>query len=134
MINPNTVYNFAALFNCTPGGSGVRLYDGPDLKLFILVGWDRSPFVCCLVRRGSTNGLLLLQMISSGVVWQSRDLQLSRNTLYLLSPRLCFFLVLKRALFVYIDDVLTSYRVIMRTEQPTKCFVPLQRLRAMLAP
>ena len=27
------VYNFAA-----SGGSGVRLYDGPDLKLFILVG------------------------------------------------------------------------------------------------
>ena len=24
------------------GGSGVRLYDGPDLKLFILVGWGRS--------------------------------------------------------------------------------------------
>ena len=24
------------------GGSGVRLHDGPDLKLFILVGWDRS--------------------------------------------------------------------------------------------
>ena len=24
------------------GGSDVRLYDGPDLKLFILVGWDRS--------------------------------------------------------------------------------------------
>ena len=24
------------------GGSGVRLYDGPDSKLFILVGWDRS--------------------------------------------------------------------------------------------
>ena len=23
-------------------GSSVRLYDGPDLKLFILVGWDRS--------------------------------------------------------------------------------------------
>ena len=23
------------------GGSGVRLYDGPDLKLFILVGWGR---------------------------------------------------------------------------------------------
>ena len=30
-----------ALIYC-PGGSGVRLYDGPDLKLFILVGWDRS--------------------------------------------------------------------------------------------
>ena len=24
------------------GGSGVRLHDGPDLELFILVGWDRS--------------------------------------------------------------------------------------------
>ena len=24
------------------GGSGVRLYDGPDIKLFILVGWGRS--------------------------------------------------------------------------------------------
>ena len=23
-------------------GSGVRLYDGPDLKLFVLVGWGRS--------------------------------------------------------------------------------------------
>ena len=24
------------------GLTGVRLHDGPDLKLFILVGWDRS--------------------------------------------------------------------------------------------
>ena len=24
------------------GGSGIRLHDGPDLKLFILVAWDRS--------------------------------------------------------------------------------------------
>ena len=24
------------------GGSGVRLYDGPNIKLFILVGWGRS--------------------------------------------------------------------------------------------
>ena len=41
VINPITVDNFAALFNC------------PDLKLFILVGWDRSCFVCCLVHRSS---------------------------------------------------------------------------------
>ena len=34
--------------------------------------------------------------------------QLSRNTLYLLSPRLCFFIVLKRDLFVFRDDSLTS--------------------------
>ena len=57
--------------------------------------------------RGSTDDLLLLQ-ISSGVVWQTRDLHLSRNMLYLLSPRLCFFIVLKRDLSVYPDDSLTS--------------------------
>ena len=34
--------------------------------------------------------------ISSGVAWQSRDLQLSRNTLNLLSPRPCFFIVVNR--------------------------------------
>ena len=29
-------------FQLHAGESGVRLHDGPDLKLFILVGWDRS--------------------------------------------------------------------------------------------
>ena len=87
---------------------------------------DRS-----LAHRGSTNYLLLLQ-ISSGVVRQSFDLQLSRNTLYLLSLRLCFFLVLNRDLYVYRDDSLTSKKVIMRTEQPPKCFEPFQILRARL--
>ena len=69
---------------------------------------DRSSGVCCLVHRGATDDLLLLQ-ISSGAVLLSIDLQLSRNTLYLLSPRLkCFFIVLKRDLFVYRDESLTS--------------------------
>ena len=124
VINPITVDNFAALFNCTPV-DWPSDYDGP-----ILVGWDRSSFACCLVHRGSTDALLLLQ-ISSGVVWQTRDLHLSRNTFYLLSHRLCFFIVLKRDLFVYRDS-LTSQRVIMRYQQPTKCFVPLQKLRVTL--
>ena len=77
---------------------------------------------------------LRLFQISSGAVWQSRDLQLSRNTLYLLSPRVCFFIVLKCDLFVYHDDSLTSYMAIRRTEEPTKCFVPLQKLWVRLAP
>ena len=54
-----------------------------------------------------TDDLLLLQ-ISSCVVWQIRDLHLPRNKLYLLSPFLCFVIVLKRVLFVYRDDSLTS--------------------------
>ena len=45
VINPITADNFAALL-LHADGSGVRLYDGPDLKLFILVGYDRSSFVC----------------------------------------------------------------------------------------
>ena len=56
--------------------------------------------IIIIVHRGSTDDLLLLQ-ISSGVVWQSRDLQLSRNTLYLLSPRLCFFIVLKYVIYLF---------------------------------
>ena len=50
VINQITVGNFAAL-----GGSGVRLYNCPDLKLIILVRWDRSFFVWCLVHWGSTD-------------------------------------------------------------------------------
>ena len=83
---------------------GIRLYDGSDLKLFILVGWYRSSFVCCLVQRSSTDDLLLLQN-PSGVVRQTKDLHLSRKALYLLSSRLSFFVILKRDLIcVYRDD------------------------------
>ena len=101
------------------------------LFVLVLVGWDRSSFVCCLVHRGSTDAVLLVQ-ISSGVVWQSSEL--SRNALYLLSPRLCFLIVFKRDSFGYRDDSLTSKGVSMRTEQPTKCFAPLQKLRVRSAP
>ena len=54
VISPITADNFAAPFNCTP---------------VVIVGWDRSPFVYCLVHRDSTDDLHLLQ-ISSGVADQ----------------------------------------------------------------
>ena len=57
--------NFATLYNCSPG-LGVRLFDGPYFKLFILVGLDRCSCACCLVYRGSTDDLLL--QIFNGVV------------------------------------------------------------------
>ena len=59
MIDPITVDNFAALFNCTPVD---RASDSIMTPTFFLVGWDRSSFVCCLVHRGSTDDLLLLQI------------------------------------------------------------------------
>ena len=103
-INPITVENIAVLLNCTPVDRASDSMMAPTLSyLFQLVG--TGAFVCCLVHRGSTDDML---QISSGVVWQTRDLHLSHNTLYLLSPRLCFFIVLKRDLFVYCDDSLTS--------------------------
>ena len=40
-FNSITVDNYAAFFNCTPAGPASNS-DGPDLKLCILVGWDRS--------------------------------------------------------------------------------------------
>ena len=49
------------------------------IKLFILVGWGRSFFVCCLAHRGSNVGFLLLQC-SSGVVRHPRDIQVSVAT------------------------------------------------------
>ena len=49
---------------------------------------------------------------------------MSCNALYLLSPCLYFFMVLKLTLFVCRDDSLTSKSVIMRTGQTTKFFVP----------
>ena len=61
VFNPITVNNFASL----------RLDDGRDIKLFILVGLGRSFFVCCLAHRGSTVVFRLLQC-SSGVVRRPR--------------------------------------------------------------
>ena len=78
VVNPITVNNFASRFNCTPVGR-VRLSDGPDIKLFILVGWGRSSFVCGLAHRGSTAGFLLLQC-PSDIVRHPRDLQVSVAT------------------------------------------------------
>ena len=84
MINLVTVDNFATLFNCMPVDQASDSMM-PDLK--ISVGLDRSSFVCCLVNGASTDDLLLLQIFIG-------DLQLSRNTLYLLSPRLYLFTVI----------------------------------------
>ena len=106
VINPIKFHSSDALFNCTPvdrASDSVR----PRPKAIHFSWFGRGSFVCSLVHWGSTDDLLLLQ-ISSGVVWYSMDLQLSHNKLYQLSPRLCFFIVLKRDLFVYHDDSLTS--------------------------
>ena len=46
VFNPIMIDNYAAFFKLHAGGSGVRLYDGPDInsmiKLFNLVDWGWS--------------------------------------------------------------------------------------------
>ena len=61
MFNPIMVDNYAAFVNCTAGGSGVRLYDSPDIKLFILVclGWS-------FLSVAWPNGVQLVFFFSSG--------------------------------------------------------------------
>ena len=39
VVNPTIVGSFAFLFNCTPVGSDFRLYDGSDLKTYLLMRW-----------------------------------------------------------------------------------------------
>ena len=67
----------------------VRINDGRDIKLFILVGLGRFLlffFVYCLAPRGSTVGFLLLQC-SSGVVREPKGSPgVARKTLFLSSP------------------------------------------------
>ena len=87
--------------------------------------------LCCLVNRCANDDLRLLQ-ISSDAVWLPSDLRLSLNALYLLSPLLCFFIVLSHDLFVNRDGSLASQKFVMRTEQQTKCFEPLRKLRSRL--
>ena len=90
VLNPITAYNFAALFNCTPVE---RASDSiMALSKAIHFSWLGPELFYLLL---GPPGLNLLQ-ISSRVAWQSRDLQLSRNTLH----TLCLFKLLKRDLFV----------------------------------
>ena len=127
LFNPFTVNNFVSLFNCKPVGSGVRLNDGPDIKLFILVGLGRRFFVCCLAHRGSTVGFLLLQC-SSGVVrgisrYRSQHVFVESSSLLHHSIYLWFIC------FTWwsIDELEN-----LHADRTTVCFEPWQKLRARL--
>ena len=63
-------------------------YDGADLKLFILDRWDRSSFLSVASSFGAQ--LMIFFCLRFSVMLFGRP---GCNTLYLLSPRLCFFIV-----------------------------------------
>ena len=74
--------------------------------------WNTSKILCISSSSASLNlqksQTLLLLQIFNGVVSQTRDLHPSCNTLYLSSPRLCFFIVISLDLSVDRKDSLTS--------------------------
>ena len=61
VINPITVDDFDALFNCMPVDRASD-NDCTDPKIFILVGWDRNTLVCCLVHCSSSDGHLCFKL------------------------------------------------------------------------
>ena len=86
------------------GGSGVRLYDGPDIKLFILVGWGRS-----FLSVAWPTGVLLVFFFCSGVSKLLAPRDLHRRTAYLICKS--SFLIHHGGyhdLFFVHDDLLTS--------------------------
>ena len=81
VINPITVDNFAALFNCTPmNRASDSMMARPKAIHFSWLGPDLSSVTW------STGAQLILLQISSGVVWKTRDLHLTHSALSLLSP------------------------------------------------
>ena len=95
----------------------IYINDGPDIKLFILVGLGRSFFVCCLAHRGSTVGFLLLQC-SSGVVRHPRDLQVSVAT------RFCRVLIFASSQYlsvIYLFHVMIHWWVRKPPRGPNNC-------------
>ena len=85
-------------------GSGVRLNDGPDIKLFILV-FGAGAFLSV----AWPTGVQLLVFFCSSVPVLSFDTPgVGRNTLFLSSPHLCFIIVFICDLFVSRDDPLRS--------------------------
>ena len=85
---------------------GVRLDDGPDIKLFILVGWAGA-----FLSVAWPTGIQLLVFFCSSVPVVLSIPQgfqgVGRNT-FLSSPHLCFIIVFNGDLFVSRDDPLMS--------------------------
>ena len=107
MINPITTDTFAALFNCMPvDRASDSMMTQPKAIHFSWLGPEA--LLSFLLSPLGLNRRYSFASYFKGVVWQSGDLQLSCNTLYLLSPRLCFFIAFKIHLFVYRNHLLKS--------------------------
>ena len=130
VFNPIMVDNYAAFFNCTPVG---RASDSmmATTKLFILVGCGRS----FLSVAWPTGVQLVFFSFAPELVGYSAPRDLHRRAAYSICES--WFLIhqdVYHDLFFVLDDSLTSKRFATRTEELTKCYEPLQKLRVRLWP
>ena len=104
VFNPIMVDKYAAFFNCTPVGRASD-YDGLDLKLFILVGWDRS-----FLYVAWPTGVQLVFFFCSGVskLFGAQRSPTSGSLLNLVSPRFLFIMMFIMIYLFVLDDSLTS--------------------------
>ena len=98
------VDNSAAFFNYTPVGRASDSMMAPDLKLFILVGWDRS-----FLYAAWPTGVQLVFFFCSGFqLFGAQGSSSSGSLLNLLSPRLCTIRMSSVIYLFVLDDSLTS--------------------------
>ena len=79
-------------------GRGVKLFDDPDIKLFILVGFGPELLVCCLAHRGSTDVfvcLFLLRGPGISIVGQHTES---------VSPRFFLFIIVVIMIYLFVLD------------------------------
>ena len=103
VINHITVDNFAALINYTPiDRASDSMMARPKAIHFSWLG--RKLFVCCLVYPRSTDDLFCFRC--PVVLFDRPGISIchAARCICMLSPRLCFLIVLKRDLCVYRDD------------------------------
>ena len=88
------------------GGLSFRLNDGPDIKLFILVGWGRIFFYLLLGPPGFNCWFSFAPVFQWCCSTSQGSPGVGHNTLFLSSPHLCFIIVFNGDLFVSRDDPL----------------------------
>ena len=103
---------------------GARFNVGPDIRLFILVGWGGAVLTLLLGPPRFNCWFSFAPVFQWCCSTPQGSPGIGRDTLFLSSPHLCFIVVCIRDLFVSRDDPLMSQETFTRTEQLTICFEP----------
>ena len=132
MINTTKFLSWMAMFHVSPLMECIFLNSKDLLECVVM---KKRP-VALVHIAWSTLAQLMIFICSRFLVmlFCSQGISICHATIVFIKSSSSLLHSIKRDLFIYHDDSLTSQRVIMQTEQPTKCFVSLQKLRVRLGP